>query len=109
MDRRDFMLGAAAIGGASALMGQAAVASPAVPAAAATASTTAMQALLRNIGELQAQYLSPAYGITSAADIAEGQRLVLHLLNTALNFWLEADPEHPRGLPHQLHWSGNPP
>ncbi|MBK6279123.1 MAG: DUF1214 domain-containing protein [Gammaproteobacteria bacterium] len=95
MDRRDFMLGAAAIGGASALMGQAAVASPAVPAAAATASTTAMQALLRNIGELQAQYLSPAYGITSAADIAEGQRLVLHLLNTALNFWLEADPEHP--------------
>ena len=36
MDRRDFMLGAAAIGGASALMGQAAVASPAVPAAAAT-------------------------------------------------------------------------
>ncbi len=52
MDRRDFMLGAAAIGGASALMANAALGSQTVPPATATASTTAMQALLRNIGEL---------------------------------------------------------
>jgi len=102
MDRRDFMLGAAAIGGASALMANAASLAQTVPPASATASTTAMQELLRNLGELQAQYLSPAYGITAAGDVAEGQRLVLHLLNTALNFWLEADPEHPVWTPYTL-------
>ena len=28
--------------------------------------------------------------------------LVLHLLNTALNFWLEADPEYPVWTPYTL-------
>jgi hypothetical protein len=102
MDRRDFMLGAAAIGGASALMANAALGAQTVPLATATVSTTAMQALLRSLGELQARYLAPAYGITSARDVAEGQRLMLHLLNTALNFWLEADPEHPVWTPYTL-------
>ena len=102
MDRRDFMLGAAAIGGASALVANPALGAQAASTSTTTASGAAMQDLLRNIGELQSQYLAPAYGITSARDVAEGQRLVLHLLNTALNFWLEADPEHPVWTPYTL-------
>ena len=100
MDRRDFVLGAAALGGATALFTNPAHAAETAVTAPASASATAMQELLRSIGELQARYLCPAYGITTAQDLAEGQRLVLHLLNTAINFWLEADPERPDWTPY---------
>jgi hypothetical protein len=101
MDRRNFVLGAAAVGGATVLAAGATNAANAARAAGTnSASATAMQELLRTMGELQTEYLAPAYRITTANDIAEGQRLLLHLLNTAINFWMEADPEHPTWTPY---------
>lgn len=95
------MLGAAALGGASTLAARAALPAETTAAPAFTsASVTAMQELLRNLGEAQAQFIAPAYGINTAFDVAEGQRLLLHLLNTAINFWLEADPERPSWTPY---------
>jgi len=96
MDRRDFMLGAAALSGTAALGNRASLAAEAAPPnAAASASAVALQELLRDLGAIQARFIAPAYGINTSFDTAEGQRLVLHILNTAINFWLEADPEHP--------------
>lgn len=100
MERRDFLLAATALGGAVAIPAKVMAANPTPGAAIASSSGTALQELLRLIGELQAEFLSPAYRIQSPADHAEGQRLLLHLLNTAINFWLEADPERPVWTPY---------
>ncbi len=97
MDRREFVLGSATLGGASVLLASAAAG--AAPLATAngggSAAAVAFSALLQELAAVQAEYLSPRYGITRVEDLAEGQRLLLHLLNTALDFWLEADPERP--------------
>lgn len=103
MDRRDFIMQATVLGGLSALapLGAAAAAPTAAAAAAGgTAARQAMQNLLTTINEAQAHFLSPEYGIASAADIAEGQRLLMHILQTGLEFWLEGDPERPVFKPY---------
>lgn len=93
MERRDFLLTAGTLGALGALGAQAA-------AAPVSASGAAMGELLEALAAMQTEYLGPAYRITGAADLAEGHRLVLHLLNTAINFWLEADPERPLFTPY---------
>ena len=93
MDRRDFLAGVSAIGGASVLMSS--VAPRAQANTSVVASRVAMQELLGNIDQLQSEFLSEKFRIVSPGDIAEGQRFILHLLNSGLNFWLEADPERP--------------
>jgi len=98
MERRDFLLGAAAIGGTSSLLGTRIA--QATAAGAETSSSAALQELLQTLGELQARFISPEFGINTAADNAEGQRFLMHLLNTALTFWLEADPERPVFTPY---------
>lgn len=102
MERRDFLLAATALGGAAGLTAAASAAAPVSGSAASASSLSAaaLQALLRLVGDLQSEFLSPAYRIQSTADHAEGQRLLLHLLNTAINFWLEADPERPVWTPY---------
>jgi hypothetical protein len=99
MERRDFLLGTAAVGATASLLAPLAV-HAAEPAAGNTASGAAMRELLQTLGELQSRFISPEFGISSAADNAEGQRFLMHLLNTALTFWLEADPERPVFTPY---------
>lgn len=66
----------------------------------AVKSRDAMRHLLDLITSAQAAYLGPHFNITTADDIAEGQRLIAHLLETGLHFWLEADPERPVFKPY---------
>jgi hypothetical protein len=55
----------------------------------------AMMALLDTVGSIQARLLTPEAGYTDPEEIGEGQRSMAHILQTALSFWLEADPERP--------------
>ena len=60
----------------------------------------AMLELLETIDAVQAKFLSPANRVNSADDVAEGQRALAHILETALYFWLEADPDRPEFKPY---------
>ncbi|MEM1155120.1 MAG: DUF1214 domain-containing protein [Pseudomonadota bacterium] len=92
MDRRDFMKGVGLAGSLGSL--------PLAGAFGATqsgntASRGAFQALLQTLAAAEKKYLSPAYGIERAADIADGERYMMHVLETALYHWFEADPDRP--------------
>ncbi len=63
--------------------------------ASRSAARDAMLALLDVVGGSQADLLSPETGYTDPEEIGEGQRAIAHILQTALAFWLEADPERP--------------
>lgn len=76
---------------------------PALNAAEPISSSKARAAmlnLLSTIETVQDKFLNSANQVTSADDIAEGQRAIAHILETALYFWLEADPEHPEFKPY---------
>lgn len=60
----------------------------------------AMRHLLATIEKTQASLLNADNRVTTADDIAEGQRAIAHILETALYFWLEADPERPVFKPY---------
>lgn len=102
MDRRDFVRGAGALGSLGLLPGAASLAAD--PAGSGqgsgVASRDAMLGLLDTLRDLQATYLTPRYGIARPADIAEGERMLAHLLHTGLQFFLEADPARPRFTPY---------
>ena len=55
----------------------------------------AMLALLDTVGQTQATLLAPERGYTDPEEIGEGERVLAHILQTGLAFWLEADPERP--------------
>jgi hypothetical protein len=97
MERRDFILGATALGGASALISPALLASGST---IASAGRGALESLLSACNELQREYLDTPWRIQTADDVAEGERLLLHILNAGINFWLEADPERPVFTPY---------
>jgi hypothetical protein len=65
-----------------------------------SAAREAMAALLDTVGRTQARLLSPEAGYTDLEEIGEGQRSMAHILQTALAFWLEADPERPVFQPY---------
>ena len=75
-----------------------------VPSAGAEESESraraAMGELLLTLERVQAQYLIPAHGVVTADQVAEGERALAHILETALFFWLEADPERPVFKPY---------
>jgi hypothetical protein len=60
-----------------------------------TESGAAFGELLDALSEIQQRYLSPEYGLTDAADVADGHRLLIHQLDTALALYFELDPRHP--------------
>lgn len=95
MDRREFLQGAGTLGGLS-LLGNAVAAS----GEKGSGSRGAMADLLAAVAEVEQTYLSPAYGIERPEDIADGERLLAHVLQTGLQFWLEADPDHPQFVPY---------
>ena len=60
-----------------------------------TRAGTAFTALLDTLAEIQSRYLSPEFGITDPESAAEGHRLLVHQLDTALSMYFEQDPAHP--------------
>lgn len=60
-----------------------------------TEARKALHELLDLLREVDERFLSPEWGIQSPADVAEGMRAVLHVLQGGLQGWLETDPEHP--------------
>lgn len=107
MERRDFIAAATTtLGAGAALLAAASAAAPSGAAAspgaapAGSASREAMLALLQGLEARQAELLSPTYRIASPGDVAEGQRLLLHILGIGVSFWLEADPERPAWTPY---------
>src|SRR5277367_2472275 len=99
MDRRDFMALAAAAGGASLLTGNTArAADPApadLPAAAGTESAKAFQELMALLKEIEQRYLSAEWNISRPQDVADGYRVIMHLLSAGLELVAESDPERP--------------
>ena len=108
MDRREFikslgLAGGAATGLSSGFGGVFAGAAHAAHhegGSSASAGQGAMLALLETVRETQAKYLTPENGITTPDRLAEGARALAHILETALFFWLEADPERPVFKPY---------
>lgn len=60
-----------------------------------SAASEAMTALLATVAEVQTTMLSPARGYTDPQEVGEAQRVIAHVLQTALAFWMEADLERP--------------
>lgn len=98
MDRRAFVKTLGIAGGIGAAFSGSALA--ATVESGDVAARSAMLSLLDTLHDVQGRYLSADYGITAAADIAEGERFLLHVLETGLHFWLEADPERPLFKPY---------
>lgn len=58
---------------------------------------------------LDTEYLSEARGISSSADVAEGEHMLLHLLKAGLDVYVDNDPGRPRFAPlagPTLKWGG---
>ncbi len=58
---------------------------------------------------LDSEYLSAARGISSPADVAEGEHMLLHLLKVGLDVYVDNDPGRPRFAPlagPTLKWGG---
>lgn len=68
--------------------------------------------LLATLQEIDERYLSEERHITSADDIAEGQRMVLHALQSAVDLFLESNPGRPQFKrllsPNRKHTGDNP-
>lgn len=93
MDRRDFLktttlaggLGALPLGSALAVTGD----------GNSTQSQGAFSNFVKVLQEVEAEYVSAARGLSRPEDIADGERYLMHVLETALHFWLEAEPSRP--------------
>lgn len=94
--RRDLLRGAGALTGLSMLaMPLASAAAEQVAAADGPLSRAAFQQLLQTLGQIERDWLSPAWGITQVNDIAEGYRALLHFLDVGIRLYFEGDPDHP--------------
>ena len=60
-----------------------------------TQAGDAFRVLLDTLAEIQQRYLSEEFGITDPDSAAEGHRLLVHQLDTALTMYFEQDPAHP--------------
>ena len=58
-----------------------------VKSAVDSEARVAMLELLSTIEQVQAKFLQPANGIHTADDVAEGQKALAHILETALYFF----------------------
>lgn len=64
-------------------------------AAVGSESTTALLNLLDTIREVQTQFVSAKMGVNDAYTAGEANRVIAHILQTGLQFWLEANPSRP--------------
>ncbi len=98
MDRRNFLKTSGFAGSAATLLGgmTGTAATLAAPGVMSTSSARdAFANLLTTLAEVEQGYLGPDSGITQPQDIADGERFLMHILETGLHHWLEADPERP--------------
>ncbi len=58
-------------------------------------SEAAFGELLATLGEVGERFAGEEWGLTDPADVAEGLRVVLHHLGTAVETHMEQDPAHP--------------
>jgi hypothetical protein len=71
-------------------------AGPASPTAAArTESAKAFQELMALLKEIERRYLSAEWNISRPQGIADGYRVIMHLLSAGLDLVAESDPERP--------------
>ncbi len=96
MDRRDFMALAVATGGASLLTGTAAQAADGMPPAPATESAKAFGEFMALLREIEQRYLSIEWNISRPQDVADGYRVIMHLLAAGLDLVAESDPDGRR-------------
>ncbi|MFK7894962.1 MAG: DUF1214 domain-containing protein [Myxococcota bacterium] len=72
-------------------------------------SRTALNDFLDLVRQVDAEYLSEERRITDDAEIAEGEHMLLHLMKTALDVWVDNDASRPRFAPLAspvLKWGG---
>jgi hypothetical protein len=94
--RRDLLRSAGAITGLSMLsMPLAGIAAEQAAAANGPLSRAAFQQLLQTLGQIERDWLSPAWGITQVTDIAEGYRALMHFMDVGIRLYFEGDPDHP--------------
>jgi hypothetical protein len=106
MQRREFMKICSIAGGLSAVSLQAAIVQAATTIdhattdAASSKSRHAFRELLEMLRVVEENYLGPKRRIFRPEDIADGERFIMHVLETGLHFWMEADPERPVFKPY---------
>jgi hypothetical protein len=108
VERRDFLKALGVAGGLAALGcqhdAQAAADAPAQPTpvtpppALGTESRKAWNELLALLADADARYLGKAWDIERPGDIADGHRFLMHVLQSGMEQWLEADPQRPRAV-----------
>ena len=102
MDRRDFLFALGAAGSAALGCGHRVAADAGLaavpPAEVGTETREAWAELMELLHEAERRTLSPEWGITRPSDVADGHRYLLHVLHSALDQWLEADPLRPRAV-----------
>ena len=72
-------------------------------------SRSALRAFLTLLERVDTEFLSPERRVTEAADIAEGEHMLLHLVKTAIDVWVDNDASRPRFAPLAspvLKWGG---
>ena len=75
----------------------------------APASRRAFREFLDLLGEVDTSFLGEERRVTEAADIAEGEHMLLHLIKTGLDCWVDNDASRPRFAPlasSVLKWGG---
>jgi hypothetical protein len=60
-----------------------------------TASRAAFREMLETLADIDTRYLSAAYGVTEVRDDADGHRLLMHLVESAIAMQFELDPDRP--------------
>jgi Protein of unknown function (DUF1214) len=77
-----------------------------------TRSTRAFHDLLEVLADVELRFLGPEYAVTEAGDNADGHRLLMHILETAVHQELESDPDRPEFRlvtgPHRKALGDNP-
>ena len=74
-----------------------------------TTSREALRDFLSLIEEVDRDFLSEERRVTEAADVAEGEHMLLHLVKAALDVWVDNDAARPRFAPLAspvLKWGG---
>jgi hypothetical protein len=77
-----------------------------------TRSAVAFRELLAVLADVESRFLGSEYGIIDAGDDADGHRLLMHVLETAIQQELESDPDRPEfrlvTAPHRKALGDNP-
>ncbi|HSB96240.1 MAG TPA: hypothetical protein VLC91_07325, partial [Spongiibacteraceae bacterium] len=97
--RRELLRNATALSGLSLLSLPLAGIAAEQAAAAGPVSRAAFQQLLQTLASIDRDYLSAGWGVTSIGDIAEGYRMLMHLLDVGIRLYFEGDPNRPEFQP----------